>query len=54
MTQNFAGQEIDLYEEDIELIDSTERRHRVVDADHEPWKWLGRRSAREHSIAQSL
>ncbi|KAA9396232.1 aldo/keto reductase [Haloarcula sp. CBA1130] len=39
MTQNLATLDLALDEEDIELIDSIERRHREVDADHGPWNW---------------
>ena len=39
MVQNLAALDLDLDEEDIALIDSIDRQHRVIDADHGPWNW---------------
>ena len=37
--QNLAAQDLELDEEDVDLIDSIEERHREIDADHGPWNW---------------
>jgi 2,5-diketo-D-gluconate reductase B len=39
MIQNLAALELELDQEDVALIDSIDRRHRVIDADHGPWNW---------------
>ncbi|SDN13907.1 2,5-diketo-D-gluconate reductase B [Halogranum gelatinilyticum] len=39
MVQNLAALDLDLDEEDIALIDSIDRQHRVIDAGHGPWNW---------------
>ncbi|NGM68775.1 aldo/keto reductase [Natronolimnobius sp. AArcel1] len=39
MAQNLAAADLELDDDDIDLIDSIERRHRVIDADHGPWNW---------------
>ncbi|ELZ27668.1 2,5-didehydrogluconate reductase [Halosimplex carlsbadense 2-9-1] len=39
MEQNLAARELELDDEDIELIDSIDERHREIDADHGPWNW---------------
>ncbi|SDK39032.1 aldo/keto reductase [Natronorubrum texcoconense] len=39
MVQNLAARELDLDAEDIETINSIDRRHRVIDPEHGPWNW---------------
>jgi 2,5-diketo-D-gluconate reductase B len=39
MQQNLAAGELELDDEDIELIDSIDERHREIDPDHGPWNW---------------
>jgi len=39
MEQNLAALELELDDEDVELIDSIERRHREIDPEHGPWNW---------------
>jgi len=39
MRDNLAALELDLTDDDIALIDSIDRTHRVIDPDHGPWNW---------------
>ncbi|WP_336338298.1 aldo/keto reductase [Haloarcula brevis] len=39
MVQNLAAADLELDDEDVSLIDSIDRRHRVIDPDHGPWNW---------------
>lgn len=37
MEQNLAAADLELDDEDVERIDSIDRRHREIDPDHGPW-----------------
>ncbi|MGQ3412661.1 aldo/keto reductase [Natrinema sp. LN54] len=39
LEQNLAARALELDDDDIELIDSIDRRQRVIDPDHGPWNW---------------
>ncbi|WP_372480042.1 aldo/keto reductase [Halomicrobium sp. HM KBTZ05] len=39
MQQNLAALDLELDDDDLDLIDSIDRRERVIDADHGPWNW---------------
>ncbi|MEF8853083.1 MAG: aldo/keto reductase [Haloarculaceae archaeon] len=39
MAQNLAALELELDEEDIDLIDAIDRRHREIDPEWGPWNW---------------